>query len=491
MLEGIRENGVTLFILGIFLINTASAIYTVFRQERPVATIWAWLLVLILLPVLGFVIYFFLGRKISDEEIFQLNEKEAVGMTTLVNRNRDQKGKKPFIKNYPKDIQEMMILLYRSNFSLLTMHNEVKILTDGQEKLAELLKDIESATHHIHMQYYIFSPDEMGEPLLKALEKKAKEGVEVRLLYDSLGSRRLTVKDLQSLREAGGQIASFFGHSKWIQNFRVNFRNHRKIVVIDGRVGYIGGFNIAKDYLGLGSLGEWRDTHLRLVGEAVQALQSRFIVDWSASTDVDTRNLSEVLETAKVYFPQIYGKEEVPIQIVSSGPEDEFDQIKMGFLKMISIARKRIYIQTPYFILDSAVYEALQVAALSGIEVHIMVPSQPDHPFVYRATEYYLKEMLEYGAMVYRYDKGFLHSKVVTIDDSIASVGTANFDIRSFRLNFEVNAFIYHPKKVAALNAAFEADMKECTRLDLSYFEQQSTWKKFKQKFSRLLSPIL
>ncbi|MHB2040379.1 cardiolipin synthase [Aerococcus mictus] len=484
-------NWVNILIIAIILINTVSAIYTVFRQERPVATIWAWLLVLILLPGLGFVIYFFLGRKISDKQIFQLNEKEAMGMTTLFNKNIDDSGKQRFISDYDPELQELIILLYRSNFSILTANNEVEIFDEGKEKIEALLKDIAAAKHHIHIQYYILTPDEVGNRVLDALTKKAQEGVEVRLLYDALGSRQLKDKDLEALRAAGGVASAFFGYSTWIQNFRLNFRNHRKIVVIDGRVGYIGGFNIAKEYIGKGPLGYWRDTHLRVVGEAVQALQSRFVVDWYASTDEDTSLLLAEPELAHDYFPLFPVEDKVPMQIVSSGPEDETDQIKMGYLKMITMARSRIYLHTPYFIPDSPILEALELAALSGIEVHIMIPCKPDHPFVYRATEYYSKEVLASGVHVHRYDKGFLHSKMMIVDDRIASVGTANFDIRSFRLNFEVNAFIYDKTVVAELIAQYERDLEDSTLLTREYFDNQSGWKKFKQKGSRLLAPIL
>lgn len=215
------------------------------------------------------------------------------------------------------------------------------------------------------------------------------------------------------------------------------------------------------------------------------------MVDWYASTDEDTSLLLAEPELAHDYFPLFPVEDKVPMQIVSSGPEDETDQIKMGYLKMITMARSRIYLHTPYFIPDSPILEALELAALSGIEVHIMIPCKPDHPFVYRATEYYSKEVLASGVHVHRYDKGFLHSKMMIVDDRIASVGTANFDIRSFRLNFEVNAFIYDKTVVAELIAQYERDLEDSTLLTREYFDNQSGWKKFKQKGSRLLAPIL
>lgn len=470
----------------LLLINTLGAVFTVFKEKRSIAAIWAWLLVLFMLPIAGFIIYYFLGRKISKEEIFHLQNQEALGMTTLIEHHIDEEGRHKNLEHYTPYTQELISLLFNSDFSIMTQHNEVKIIADGTEKMAQLLADIQNAKKHIHMQYYIFTCDNVGQQVMDALVAKAKEGVEVLFLYDALGSRKLKNSQLADLVAAGGQVATFFGRRRIsIVNFRMNFRNHRKIVVIDGQIGYLGGFNIAKEYIGEGPLGNWRDTHLRLIGNAVQALQSQFFMDWYA-------NKKKIPAKLKAdYFPEYNYAGDVPVQIVASGPESEADQIKWGYIKMINMATKQINIQTPYFIPDESVFEAIQIAALSGIEVNIMIPCQPDHIFVYRASEYYCKSIINSGVNIYRYDDGFLHSKVLTIDGQIASVGTANFDIRSFKLNFEINAFIYNRETVRELNQNFAEDMTKSTKLDAEYFEQQSAWKKFKQNFSRLFSPIL
>ncbi|AMB98981.1 cardiolipin synthase [Aerococcus urinaehominis] len=471
------------------LVNTAVAIYTVFKEPRQISAIWAWLMVLILLPGLGFIIYYFLGRRISSERIFQLKNTEALGMMVHKDHFLDDHGNMRSLYKYEAGERELIKLLFQSDASILTDHNEVEVITDGYEKFDRLKADLRKAQHHIHIQYYIFEDDEVGKEILQILEEKARAGVEVRMLYDALGSRNLREKDLQDLRDAGGKTANFFGANNWIINFRLNYRNHRKIVVVDGEVGYIGGFNVAKEYIGKGPLGNWRDTHLRVTGNVVQALQSRFIIDWSAT--IKEASSDELIARYEPYFKEESDQGDTPMQIVSSGPDQTDEQIKMGYLKMISMAEKNVYIQSPYFIPDDSVYEAIKMAALSGVKIHIMFPCQPDHPFVYRASEYYLKELLDYGVHVYTYDDGFLHAKVTTVDDKVASVGTANYDIRSFRLNFEVNAFIYDEAVTQELNSRFHRDLEKSSQLDHDYFANQSNWTKFKQHFSRLLSPIL
>lgn len=480
-------------ITNLIIINTFLAIITVFRQERPVSTIWAWLLVLLLLPGVGFVVYFFFGRRISNKRIFQLNEREAMGMLPLIQKYVDDQGQQRTIKRYSPAQQQLMTLLYRSSFSVLMEQNDYTLYTDGTDKMTALLTDLKQAKHHINIQYYIFTPDEVGQALLDVLTERAQAGVHVRLLYDAIGSRKLTRRALKPLREAGGEAISFFGYSHWIQNLRANFRNHRKAVIIDGRIAYIGGFNVAKEYIGKGPLGYWRDTHMRVVGEAVQAIQSRFVMDWCASAHIHYEDFLNHYadDQTSDYFPKVTVTHQTPMQIVSSGPEDDTDQIKMGYLKMISMAQRTITLQTPYFIPDESAFETLQRAALSGVDVKIMVPAKPDHPFVYRATEYYCQQALKYGIKVYRYDHGFLHAKVLTIDDEVTSLGTANFDVRSFRLNFEVNAFVYDGAFTRQIKDQFAKDLAQATVMDQAYFSRQSQFLHFRQLMSRLLGPLL
>ncbi|MFL2099409.1 cardiolipin synthase [Desemzia sp. FAM 23991] len=482
-------NYVFYFISLLLTVNTVFAAVTVFREKRDIAATWAWLLVLNFLPGIGFIIYFFIGKKISREKIFDIQAQESIGMPELVEAQKQmliEEEKLLSSQQSTEDSKEITSLFLESSESMLTKGNVVEMFTDGKEKFKSLIRDIYKAENHIHMIYYIFHNDQIGNMVLKALEDRAAAGVEVLVIYDALGSRALKLASFKKLKELGGQVETFFGSKLGLINFRINFRNHRKIVVIDGKIGYIGGFNVGDEYLGKDKkFGYWRDTHLKIIGNGVLALQSRFIMDWNAAVPTNK------IEYEERYFPYIQRKGKTNLQIVSSGPDTEIQQIKKGYIKMISMADKTVYIQTPYFVPDDALIETLQIAIMSGIDVKIMIPNKPDHPFIYQATLSYAAQMVDAGAEVYIYDNGFLHSKTIVIDGEICSVGTANFDIRSFKLNFEVNAFMYDPAIAKQQEAYFFKDMEKSYLFTRELIEKQSSWVKFKQSFSRLLSPIL
>ncbi|WP_208558708.1 cardiolipin synthase [Marinilactibacillus kalidii] len=472
------------------LINSVLAFITVFRErERDIAAIWAWLLVITMLPGFGFIIYMFLGRKISKENIFDIRSQKRIGMTQLV------EAQKQLIESENLDVPEakhldttleLVSLFLESNESILTKGNQVDIITDGKEKFDRLIKDISQAKHHVHVTYYIFKTDGIGTRLLKALEERAENGVEVKVLYDPIGARVVGRHFFERLKSLGGQAEPFFGSKFDLVNFRLNYRNHRKIVVIDGKVGYTGGFNVGDDYLGLyEKMGYWRDTHLRIQGNGVLPLQTRFLMDWNASAKKQTVSYKES------YFPVSSFVGSTDLQIVSSGPDNEMHAIKKGFLKMISMAKHTVYIQTPYFIPDESLIETLKIASLSGIEVKLMIPNKPDHPFIYRATLSYAEEMIANGVHVYIYDAGFIHAKTIVIDGEILSVGTANFDIRSFKLNFEVNTFMYDRSLAKKQVAIFNKDIESSYELTKEIIDNYTKWELFKQQFSRLFSPIL
>jgi cardiolipin synthase A/B len=326
--------------------------------------------------------------------------------------------------------------------------------------------------------------DKLGERLADVLIRKAHEGVKVRFLYDDMGSRSIKKSYVRKLIEAGVEIEAFFPSFIPKINLKLNHRNHRKLAIIDGQVGYIGGFNIGDEYLGEDQkFGYWRDTHLRITGEAVRAMQTRFILDWNQASRHD------IEYEDRYYLSEPVGN--VGMQIVSSGPDSEWEQIKHGYIKMILSAKKYVYIQTPYFIPDESLADALKVAVLSGVDVRIMIPNKPDHPFVYWATYSNVGELIKAGAQVYIYQNGFLHAKTIVVDDKIASVGTANIDVRSFRLNFEVNAFLYDQNTAGVLKEKFEEDILLSTQLSHNLYLQRSNWIRFKESISRLISPIL
>lgn len=481
-------------LLALLVINTGGAVVTVFWEKKDIAVIWAWLLVLILLPGVGFILYLFVGKGINSSKIFDLKEQERLGINQLAELQKEQWEKDRLIfagEKISAGNMELPRLFLDIDQAILTEHNYVEILTDGTEKFKVLLDDIRHAQNHVHIEYYTFYNDQIGNQVRAALEEVARRGVEVRVIYDSFGSRGTTHQFFKRLEALGGRAEPFFGTKKApIHSPRLNHRDHRKIVVIDGRIGYIGGFNIGDQYLGRKpKFGYWRDTHLRVQGNAVIALQSRFLMDWNATVK-NTRHNQQVSYQDQ-YFPLISNAGHTSMQIVSSGPDSEKEAIKLGYFKMINNARKYIYIQTPYLIPDDAIIEALMVAQMSGVEVRIMIPAFPDHPFVYRATEYYAKHLTDLGIKVYKYHHGFLHAKTVVVDDQVASVGSANLDFRSFKLNFEANAFLYGEQFAHQLKTIFEKDQEQAVLLTPEYFAKQSRWRKFKQEFSRLLSPIL
>ncbi len=472
----------------IFIINIVGAIYTVFHEKRDVAATWAWLITLVMLPGIGFIIYVFIGKKMSSGQIYDIKSQKSLGMTELAQFQKEMLEESDYEDHSGEDdtLIHTAMLFLESNESVLTRGNKVEILTDGYLKFEQFVRDIEQAENHIHLLYYTFKSDSLGRRIVAALEERAAAGVEVLVVYDALGCRGNDRKFFKRLEELGGKTLVFFGSHIPFVNLRMNYRNHRKIMVIDGEVAYMGGFNIGDEYIGLGPLGNWRDTHLRIQGNAVITLQSRFFMDWNAAAPKDQQKLYE-----DKYFPISRRKGNTAMQIVSSGPENDIEAIKLGFIKMITQAKDSIYIQTPYFIPDNSVHEVLKIAALSGVEVNIMIPSKPDHPFVYRATEYFAKDIIEYGANVYIYEDGFFHSKVMIVDGEVSTVGSANMDIRSFRLNFEINSFIYDETIAKELIDHFYQDLEKSLQVDTAYFQNQSKWRKFKQYFSRLLSPIL
>ncbi|MGM0876766.1 MAG: cardiolipin synthase [Bacillota bacterium] len=476
-------------LLGIIIVlNIIFAIVVIFRERRDATSSWAWLLVLFFIPLLGFLLYLLFGQNLSRYHMFQWEDRKKLGIEKLLGEQLEQIRNNTFVFKHgtAKDNKQLIYMHLMNNDAVLTDNNHLDVFTDGKEKFDTLLEDIEHAKNHIHLQYYILKNDQLGKRLVEALTKKAKQGVKVRVLYDDLGSRGLRPSFFSKLRAAEGEVEVFFPSKLRLINLRLNYRNHRKLVIIDGEIGYVGGFNVGDEYLGLDpSFGYWRDTHLRIQGPAVHAIQTRFILDWNQATE--KRNISYTQE----HFPEPSLKGDSSLQIVTSGPDSEWEQIKNGYIKMISTAKKAIFIQTPYFIPDESLLDALKIACLSGVDVKLMIPNKPDHPFVYWATMSYVGEMLNSGARVYIYDNGFIHAKTIVVDHEISSVGTANIDVRSFKLNFEVNAFIYDKEIAKKLDDVFQEDVALSRELTLEAYHQRARSVRFKESISRLLSPIL
>ena len=472
----------------LYIINIVFSLLSIFFQRRNPTTVWAWLLLLYFIPVLGFVLYLILGQNFRRERMFKMKEIEGE-IKYAVRRQEESIYRKKLRLRDPELDRFKRLILYNLNEAeaVLTDNNDIRIFTDGREKFRTLLSEMDHARNYIHVQYYIIKNDELWKEIEEVLVRKARQGVEVRVLFDSMGCRGMHHSDWARLQKAGIKTAEFFPALLGKLQLRVNYRNHRKIVVIDGRIGFVGGFNVGREYIGKDrKFGYWRDTHVCIEGSAVTSLAVRFVLDWNYAA---RENL--FLEDRLFEIPTYVRNGRDPVQIISSGPDSRSQEIRNNYLRLIHMARKNIYIQTPYFIPDDDIRDALEIAAKSGIDVRIMIPCKPDHPFVYWATYSYLGEMIEAGARCYTYDNGFLHAKCMCVDGLVTCMGTANMDIRSFSLNFEVNAVIYSARTTERLMDAFENDIAKSTLVTRKRYEQRDFVIRIKEQFCRLLSPVL
>lgn len=470
------------------IINIFLSLIIIFFQRRSPQTVWTWLLILYFIPILGFILYLVIGQDFHKSRMFKAKEIEGE-LKYAVRRQEESIYRKRLRLANPELARFRNLILYNleAGQAVLTDNNDVRIYTDGNEKFQALISEMKQAKCYIHMQYYIIRNDELWKEIESVLIQKAKQGVEVRVLFDSMGCRTMKNRDWERLERAGIQVAEFFPAVLGKLQMRVNYRNHRKIVVIDGRIGFVGGFNVGREYLGLDKkFGYWRDTHLCIEGAAVTSLAVRFVLDWNYAAK---ENL--FLEDKLFEIPEYVRNGHDPVQIISSGPDSQTKTIHDNYLRLIHSAKDHVYIQTPYLIPDDSILDALKIASRSGIDVRIMVPCKPDHPFVYWATYSYLGELVSAGAKCYVYNNGFLHAKTMSVDGLVACVGTANMDIRSFGLNFEVNAVIYSERTVQRLERAFENDMTKCTHVTRKVYDQRGIIIRTKEQFSRLLSPLL
>ena len=470
-----------------FSINILLAITIVFFERRDPKTIWTWLLVLYFIPVLGFLLYLLIGQDMRKSKMFKNKELEDVVQSAVLKQEQKVKNKRIF-NDDGKLFRYHDLVMYNlaAAKSVYTDDNDVEIYTDGKEYFAHLYEAISTAKEFIHIQSYIIKNDELWQALEKLLYKKVKEGVQVRILYDSMGCRKMGKRDWERIQRKGIQVGEFFPAFFKRLHLRINYRNHRKIIVIDGTSAYVGGFNIGREYLGLDKkFGYWRDTHLRISGSAAVSLHVRFILDWNYATK---QNLFENENLVHEFVP---GQGKEGVQIISSGPDTQNQEIRDNYQKLIGKARDHVYIQTPYLVPDEIIVNEIKMAAYSGIDVKIMIPCKPDHPLVYWATYSYVGELIDAGVKCYTYDNGFLHAKGVMSDGLVCSYGTANMDVRSFALNFEVNATIYSQKTTSKLEKIFEEDLEYCTEITPEVYAKRSLAIRIKEQFSRMFSFIL
>ena len=459
----------TATVIGIILV-------VILGNRNPLKTI-PWVVVLIFAPVVGLVFYFFFGQDLRRKRIISRRTYKRLMVYALPAHVRRSDAP------VPAACQSLSTLLTNTSQAVSFYGSRLTHYGDGASKMTALLEEIEKARDHIHILYYIFCDDETGARLQQALIRKAKEGVKVRVLYDDVGCNGVKKEFFQQMRDAGAEVHALLHVRFPMLTDRVNYRNHRKIVVIDGRVGFFGGMNIADRYVEGTKWGTWRDTHLRIEGPAVRGLQLLFAVDWSYEC-------KEVLSDSR-FFPPVADKGKSGIQIAPGGPIGEWSNIAMLFLKAITNAKKNVYIQTPYFLPTESLVKALQTAALAKVDVRLMIPERSDSTVLRFASFSYITEMLRAGVKVYFYQPGILHSKTIIIDDELCSVGSTNFDFRSFEHNFEANAFIYDREVNSEMKRIFLEDQQQCRRIIQHYWRHRPLYQKGIESIMRLLSPVL
>lgn len=457
-------------------------------ETRSSTKTMAYLLFSIFAPVFGMLFYLLFGVNYWRKKLYSKktghNEKMLGQLKKdIVQYNEVAVTRENILKD---DNAELATMLIKDLHSPLTRHNTLKLLVNGEEKFPELLKCLKGAKHHIHMEYYIYEQDEIGSAVIELLIQKAKEGVQVRFIYDDFGSPGIKKKIEKRMREAGIEIFPFHKVIFYLLANRINYRNHRKIVVVDGETGFTGGINVSDKYINnKKNKLFWRDTHLRIDGPGVYYLQYLFLVDWNFCS-------SQKLKPDDVYFTKkLPQKDDSLVQIVGSGPDSAQPSVLFSILDAIYLAQKEILITTPYFIPGENIIDALRIAASSGLSVKLLVPGVCDSKFVNFASRSNYKSLLQSGVEIYVYQKGFVHSKTLVTDGKLSMIGTANMDYRSFELNFEVNAIVYEKKFSEKLRKVFFDDLKDAEKLNPEKWYKRPNRIVLLEKLAALFSPCL
>ena len=461
-----------------YAVLVLSSILVVISENRNAAKSLAWILALIFLPVLGLLLYLLFGQSLRHETLLsQSNREKLFNSNKLPDVDIDAL---PFSENN----KQLIKMCNRLDASRFYPGNDVRVYVRGNEKFEDLLFDIRHAQKFIHIQYFIFRDDVLGRRIRDALVEAAERGVEVRLLFDDMGCFTVRRGFFKEMKARGVEVRAFMRIFQFRPSWRLNFRNHRKIVVIDGQVGYIGGMNVADRYVDGDKDLSWRDTHMRVAGPAVHGLQMSFSIDWC----YESKN---VLSDEK-YFPHLSPTGETGVQVILSGPTGPWNTVAMMCEKIVSMAHDYVYIQTPYFLpTDSLVY-ALQVAALSGVDVRVMIPNHTDWVVMRWGSFSYISQMLSAGVKIYLYQPGMLHAKTIVVDDELVSIGSANFDFRSFEHNFETNALVYSTEQALRVKEDFMVDVQHCVLIDdLDQWRQRPFVQKIYESVVRLVSPVL
>ncbi len=455
------------------------AMITVLLEHRQPAKTIAWVLVLSFLPLVGIVLYFFFGRRTrKDRHIWEksLNQLTKRSMIEFAEQKQLE---------LPEEHKELIQLFMNQNFALPFKNNETDVYVSGYEFFPALLAETNKATHHIHIVSYIIDDDPLGRLLRDALIDKARKGIEVRLLFDDVGSWKTPNRFFEQMREEGIEVHPFMPVRFPAFTGKVNYRNHRKIIVIDGKVGFIGGMNLAQRYV-KGHKGiMWRDTHIKISGAAVYGLQRAFLVDWF--------HADRTLITDRKYYPDTtITPNNNLIQIVTSSPTNVWEELEQGYIKILLSAKRYVYMETPYFLPTEPIFFAMRTAALSGVDVRLMVSLKTDSKLVQMASRSYLTQTIQAGVKVICYEEGFNHTKLLVADDNIATIGSANIDFRSFENNFEANAFFYDKSMAQRIKDIFLTDETKCVPLEkIKEINHKSFIYRLWESVVRLLSPLL
>jgi len=465
--------------LVIYVVVIIMVMVRVLMDNRQPAKTMAWMLVLTFIPMLGIILYFFFGQTTRKErKIWQYSMDQLTkhSMLEFVEQKR---------LHLSNEYRELIKLFMNQNWVLPFKNNETEIYTSGYEFFPSLLMEIGKAEHHIHLDTFIISCDPLGRIVADALIDKARQGVEVRVIYDDVGSWKTKNRFFDRMRAEGIEVYAFMPVRFPVFTSKVNYRNHRKICVIDGEVGFIGGMNIANRYVkGIKKLA-WRDTHVKITGAAVYGLQRAFLVDWFF--------VSRELITNHVYYPvSKVAENDSLIQIVTSSPTSLWPEIEQGYVRVLASAKRYVYMETPYFLPTDPILFAMRTAALSGVDVRLMIPYETDTKIVEWASRTYVLDTVKAGVKVYLYKAGFNHSKLLVADDSIATIGSTNVDFRSFENDFEANAFFYDKKIALEVKDIFLKDQEACVSLeDVRNLTHRSFLQRLWESMVRLLSPLL
>ena len=463
-----------LIIYLIYIILIAGTVLVVISENRsPIKTI-AWLLVLIFVPIVGLVLYYFFGqdtrrmRSISEKKYKTI--KDLSFKSLVYNRNI----------NILPEYANLVNLLENSNLSPVLQGSKVEIITEGQRMFEALLEDMRKAKHHIHIEFFIFENDKTGRAVRDMLVKKASEGIEVRFMYDNVANWLVPNRFYNEMKKSGVQVASLMRARFPKFANKVNYRNHRKVVVIDGAIAYTGGMNISDNY---SSNPNWRDTHMRILGQGALGLQASFLIDWYSSGKA-------FLDDEK-YFPETKDYTQNLMQIATGGPYSLYHHLLQATVNIIIGAKKYIYLQTPYFLPTESLSLALQMASLSGVDVRLMVSQKSDSSYVDPAARSYYRELLEAGMKIYEIQGKFMHAKTLVADDMISVIGSANLDFRSFETNFEINCYMYDPYIARRNKEIFFKDMEECKEVKYEEWIKRPKWKSFFESIMRLFAPLM